>query len=226
MSTSSAIRPDSPQARGVALPWISADPDLCVQVYADGDSGGVVEQNEKVVWERPSNGMRRDEHVEPLRPLSQCWVWHMARCAEKNVRATRWMSTHPVAYTGTAISCIRNRRKKYPSLAHFSPLMSSPEFTVSVAVSSYMFVRFANSGVFASVLLATRCCSTSCVTMSTSNLLKFQRKLLSNFDLVTPVFLGSIGLIHPFVLLFEPWRWKYFPFLVHFEHYITPVLFS
>ena len=47
-STLSAVRPDDPQAGGVACPRIRLVPDLCSQGCVDGDSGGGVEQNEEV----------------------------------------------------------------------------------------------------------------------------------------------------------------------------------
>ena len=47
----------------------------------------------------------------------------MARCAEKNARATWWMSALHVACTKIAIACERNlRKKKSLSLAHVAPL--------------------------------------------------------------------------------------------------------
>ena len=57
----SAIRPDDPPNRGVALSVEYLIPVLCSEVCVGGDSGGSVEQKENVMCRTPRSAMERDD---------------------------------------------------------------------------------------------------------------------------------------------------------------------
>ena len=83
-----------------------------------------------------------------------------------------------------------------------------------------LFIRFSIFGVLSSALLAI--CHPSNSFVSTSMMLKFQRKLLSNVDLTTPIGLGMPGPIRPFVLLLCPFGWR--NFLLFFSETVRHLL--
>ena len=60
----------------------------------------------------------------------------MARCAEKNARATWCMSTLHVAYTGIAIACERNLRKKKVSPGSCRTVEAIAEFCSDATFAS------------------------------------------------------------------------------------------